>query len=260
VVDPRVFQIAALSALLAVGIGHFELGASASQAVLTIGAAVATQALACRVLGKTYDWKSPAITGLSLTLLLRTHDPLVWAASGVIGITAKFLFRVRGKHLFNPACLAIVILLLATNEVWVSPGQWGTLGWEAAALAAAAGLVLSRAGRIDMAVAFLSCWWLLLAARCLWLGDPWSIPVHQMQSGALLIFACFMITDPRSTPNSRAGRLVFAATVALVGHWLQFYGQIREGLFYALVGVSLVTPLLDMALPQRRFTWVVQEV
>jgi hypothetical protein len=31
-------------------------------------------------------------------------------------------------------------------------------------------------------------------------------------------------------------------------------------LFYALVGVSLVTPLLDMALPQRRFTWVVQEV
>ncbi len=257
-VDPRVFQIAALGTLLAIGIGHFELGASASQAMVTIGATLATQAVAAHMLGRAFDWKSPAITGLSLTLLLRTHDPLLWAASGVIGITGKFLLHIRGKHLFNPACLAIVTLLLVNNEVWVSPGQWGTLGWEAAALAASAALVLSRAGRIDIAVAFLSFWWLLLAVRCVWLGDPWTIPVHQMQSGALLIFACFMITDPRSTPNSRVGRLVFAAMVALVGHWLMFYGQLRDGLFYALIGVSLATPLLDMALPQRRFTWVVQ--
>ncbi len=255
-IDPRLFQITALCTLLAIGIGHFELGASASQAAVTIGATLATQAVANRMVGKAFDWKSPAITGLSLTLLLRTHDPLVWAASGVIGIGAKFLLRVRGKHLFNPACLAIVTLLLTTHVVWVSPGQWGTLAWGAGALAAAAALVLSRAGRIDMAVGFLSFWWLLLAVRCLWLGDPWTIPVHQMQSGALLIFAFFMITDPRSTPNSRHGRLVFAAAVALVGHWLQFYGQMREGLFYALIGVSLVTPLLDMALPERRFSWV----
>ena len=46
-------------------------------------------------------------------------------AAPVLAIGSKFLFRVRGKHLFNPAAFAIVALLLTSDEVWVSPGQWG---------------------------------------------------------------------------------------------------------------------------------------
>ena len=41
----------------------------------------------------------------------------------------------------------------------------------------------------------------LLLARAFWLGDPLAIPLHQMQSGSLLIFAFFMISDPRTTPD-----------------------------------------------------------
>ncbi len=96
---------------------------------------------------------------------------------------------------------------------------------------------------------------MLLASRCVALGDPWAIPLHQMQSGALLVFAFFMITDPRSTPNSRAGRVVFACCVAAVAHLLVFRWQMREGLFYALIAAAPLTPLLDSAVPARRFTW-----
>ncbi len=109
--DPRVWQIGVLAALLAAQLGWLDFGASAWQAAVTIGSTLATEALACRVLARRYDWRSPLITGLSLSLLLRSHDPAVWALAGVAAIGSKYLIRVGGKHLFNPACFAIVALL-----------------------------------------------------------------------------------------------------------------------------------------------------
>ena len=251
--DPRWFQIATLAGLLTVAILVYDTGASLAQLGVTLGAALAMQAVATR--GRALDWRSPAVTALSLTLLLRTHAPLAWAAAGALGVASKFVLRVRGKHLFNPACFAIVALLLTTRLVWVSPGQWGALAWGAAVLGSAAGLVLSCARRLDTASTFLAAWAALLAARCVALGDPWAIPLHQMQSGALLVFAFFMVTDPRSTPDSRAGRMVFAGAVAALAHLLMFRWQLRDGLFYALAAAAPLTPLLDSAAPAPRFTW-----
>jgi Na+-transporting NADH:ubiquinone oxidoreductase subunit NqrB len=121
-----VFQIAALSGLLVFGVTCFDLRAGPLQAAVTLLATLGTQAICSRARGGRFDWRSPAITGLSLTLLLRSNDPLIWAAAGAAGVGSKFLLRVRGKHLFSPACLAIVTML-AAGEAWVSPGQWGAL-------------------------------------------------------------------------------------------------------------------------------------
>ena len=96
---------------------------------------------------------------------------------------------------------------------------------------------------------------MLLFARAIWLGDPLTIPLHQFQNGSVLIFALFMLTDPRSTPDSRAGRILFGAAVALVSYGLLFGWQIREAMFYALFIVSCTTPLIDRRWPGRRFVW-----
>jgi Na+-translocating ferredoxin:NAD+ oxidoreductase RnfD subunit len=79
--------------------------------------------------------------------------------------------------------------------------------------------------------------------------------MNQLQSGALLLFTFFMITDPRSTPDRRLGRIVFAAAVALLAYWLQFRWQLRPALFYALAALSPLTPLIDRVLPAARFAW-----
>ena len=50
----------------------------------------------------------------------------VLATLSVVTIAGKFLIRVRGKHVFNPTNFALVAMMLATGEVWVSPGQWGS--------------------------------------------------------------------------------------------------------------------------------------
>ena len=253
--DPRLFQIASLGTLLAANMAWFDFGARPGQGAVMLLAALGAQAGFCRAFRVRFDPLSPVITGLSLSLLLRTGAPALWVLAPVLAVGSKFLLRVRGKHLFNPAAFAIAALLLGADGVWVSPGQWGSAAWLGLLVASAGGMVLTRAARLDTALGFLLCFGGLLAWRAWMLGDPWAIPLHQVQSGSLLLFAFFMVTDPRSTPDSRAGRLLFAAAVAGVAHWLMFTWQVRPGLYFALVGVSCLTPLIDLALPGQQFRW-----
>ena len=259
--DARHYQIAALTTLLAYNIGWIDFGARPLNSALAIGACLLTQALCTRWFElPSFDPRSPLISGLSLSLLLRADEPWLLALAGVIAIGSKFILRVNGKHIWNPAGFAIVVLLLIAPDAWISPGQWGSAAWFAALVCFLAILVLRAARRSDVALFFLGSHALLLFGRALWLGDPWIIPLHQLQSGSLLIFSFFMISDPRTTPDSRAGRLLFAVAVALLGHYLTFFMQMRPALYIALIALSPLILLIDKVLPAERFTWRVPAI
>jgi Na+-translocating ferredoxin:NAD+ oxidoreductase RnfD subunit len=160
----------------------------------------------------------------------------------------------NGKHLFNPTNLALVVLL-ASRFGWVSPGQWGQVAWFGFLIACLGGLVVTRAARADVTLGFLAFYLGLLFGRALWLGNPLTIPLHQLESGTLLIFAFFMISDPKTTPDSRTGRLVFALMVALAALSVQF-GLFRpNGPLWALIVCSPLVPLLDRFFPGSRYDW-----
>jgi enediyne biosynthesis protein E5 len=254
--DARHYQIAALASLLVFNFGWLDFGARPLNSALAIGSALATQAVCTRAFAlRHFDPRSPLITGLSLSLLLRADEAWLHALAGVIGIGSKFVLRVDGKHIFNPAGFAIVVLLFTSGGVWISPGQWGSTIWLAALLCFFAILVLHAARRSDVAIFFLGSHAALLLARAWWLGDPLAIPIHQLQSGSLLIFAFFMISDPRTTPDSRLGRFIFAFSVALLGHYMTFFMQMRPALYVALIALSPCILLLDRILPAQRFSW-----
>ena len=253
--DPRYGQIAAQTIFLVLELTWLDFGPPLAQVAVLIGGALLLDAVRARLSRTASNWRSALATALSASLLLRTHEPLLWVTACLLALGSKIVFRVNGKHLFNPSAFAIVVLLLSTDQVWVSPGQWGTALWLAAMALAMGCLILSRVARLDLALAFLTCHAGLLMFRAWNLGDPLSIPLHQLQSGSELIFSMFMLTDPRSTPDSRTGRLVFGAIVALVAHMLLFRWQVREGIFYALIMVSCATPLLDRLWPGQRFVW-----
>src|SRR5215510_8750472 len=254
--DARHYQIAALSTLLIFNLGWLDFGARPLNSALAIASSLATQALCSRYYGlPSIDLRSPLITGLSLSLLLRADEAWLHALAGVIAIGSKFVLRIDGKHIWNPAGLAIVVLLLTSNDVWISPGQWGSAVWFAALLGFFAILVLHAARRSDVALFFLGSHAALLFARAWWLGDPLTIPLHQLQSGSLLIFTFFMISDPRTTPDARLARFIFAAAVAGLAHWLTFFMQMRPALYVALIALSPCILLLDRILPAARFSW-----
>jgi enediyne biosynthesis protein E5 len=116
-------------------------------------------------------------------------------------------------------------------------------------------LVLSAARRADIAIFFFLSHAALLLARAWWLGDPLAIPVHQLQSGSLLIFTFFMISDPRTAPDSVLGRFLFAFAVAVLAHYMAFFMQMRPALYFALIILSPATLMIDWLIPGRRFTW-----
>lgn len=255
--DPRHGQIATLATLLAYGVSQLAFDLTGAQAVVTIGTALAVQRLGDWRVGA--PWRSGAksalISSLSLCLLLRTDD-LAWAAAGAaLAVGSKFLVRVGAKHVFNPTNGALVALLLLTDRVWVSPGQWGTAATFAFAIAAAGLAVVHRSARSDVTLAFIGGYAALLVGRSLSLGEPLTIPLHRLESGAFLLFSFFMISDPKTTPDSRAGRVLFAALVA-AGAWYVHFRLFRpNGFLWALAAVSPLVPLLDRLLPARRYTW-----
>jgi Na+-transporting NADH:ubiquinone oxidoreductase subunit NqrB len=255
--DARHFQIAALATLLAFNVAFLDFGAKPLNSALAILTSLATQALCSRLARlPSIDLRSPLITGLSLSLLLRADEPWVHAIAAAVAIASKFVLRHNGKHIWNPAGFAIVALLLVLpDHVWISPGQWGSSAWFAALASFLAVLVLGAARRGDIALFFLAAHGAPLVARALWLGDPLAIPLHQLQSGSLLIFAFFMISDPRTSPDSRLGRFLFALAVALLAHRLAFFWQMRPALYVALIALSPLTLVIDRLLPAERFAW-----
>ena len=252
--DPRGAQIAVLSGLIAWGSLGLEFGFGWEHTLATIGTALVVQALGSAWHGERFEPRSALISALSLILLLRSAHLGLFVAAAAIAVGSKFVFRAGGRHVFNPTNLAIVALLLLTDEAWVSSGQWGSEALAAATIAAAALWVLPRV-RGDVTIAFLSIWSALLVGRALWLGDPLAIPLHQLSNGTLFVFAAFMLSDPRTIPNARAGRLLFAGIVAGAAYVGRFVFFEPNALLYSLAGAALLVPLIDRWLPGSEFRW-----
>lgn len=255
--DPRWFQIGTLSGLLLYGWLSLGFDINGPRIALTLGSILALQALATWLWRlPAFDPKSALISGLSLCLLLRTNSDLLVVVAAAIAVFSKFLVRWRGKHVFNPTNVALTALILAGGgQVWLSSGQWGSLAFFAFLMLCAGNLVVWRAARSDVAIAFLACHAALLIWRSAWLGEPMTIPFHRLESGALLLFAFFMISDPKTTPNSRAGRIVFAVLVSLGAYYVQFKMFRQNGLVLSLATCSILVPLIDFMLPGRCYAW-----
>src|SRR5947208_6689938 len=200
--------------------------------------------------------KSALISGLSLCLLLRTNRPELAVVAAVLTIAVKFLLRFRGKHLFNPTNGGLVAMLLLTDQVWVSPGQWGSAVLFVFLMASVGSVVVMRASRSDVTYAFILFYGAMLFGRALYLGEPLAIPLHRLESGALLLFTFFMISDPKTTPDSRAGRVLFAGLVAFGAWYVQFRMFRTNGLLWSLAACSLSVPIIDWLLPGTSYTWM----
>jgi len=253
--DPRLYQIGALSLLLIYGIFALGFDITLARSALLVGTAIATQAICGRIKGVPFDPRSAAISGLSLSLLLRSESLMLLLAGAVIAVASKFVIRIRGKHIFNPTNIAIVVLMLVSKHVWVSPGQWGNVAFFGFLIACIGVLVVNRAARSDVTYAFIIAWSALVIGRSLWAGEPLTIPFHRLESGALLLFTFFMISDPKTTPDSRAGRILFASLVAIGGWYINYRLFRTNGILWSLAAGALLVPIIDVLLPAARYQW-----
>lgn len=253
--DPRVYQIACLTGLLVYGIGWLDFEVKPLNAIVMIATAQLTQLLCSRNWSIPFDPKSALISSLSLCLLVRTNEIEVAMLAAFVSIASKFALRWNGKHVWNPTNLGIALAIAVTGQAWVSPGQWGNQAWLAFLFACLGGLVVNRSARSDVTYAFLFFWLAALYGRSWSLGEPMTIPTHRLQSGAFLLFTFFMISDPKTTPNSRAGRILFAFLVAAGAYVVTFKWFRTNGLIWSLAVMSPLVPIIDKLLPGDLFQW-----
>jgi Na+-transporting NADH:ubiquinone oxidoreductase subunit NqrB len=265
--DARSYQILFLSSFLLLGVGWKDWTLHLDVVVSAITACLIMQRIAIAYTEQSWplsaEWtfwhpslRSALITGLSLSLLLRTDHWWVMGLAATAAILSKFFIQVDGKHLFNPANFGIIAAISLTHQAWVSPGQWGELGWWALLFLGAGGIVLQRVGRWDTSLVFLSTYAGLWLMRNIWLGWSWDVLQHRLMNGALLLFALFMITDPRSIPDHRWGRILWAMGVSGLTFWLQTAYFSQSALFWSLFCLSPMTVFLDKILRSQRFSWL----
>ncbi|MBD2568257.1 RnfABCDGE type electron transport complex subunit D [Anabaena lutea] len=260
--DTRDYQILFLSLFLMLGIGTRDWTLRPELIVIAIATCLLTQWIWSLVISPepthikpTFNLRSSLITSLGLSLLLRADHWTTMVLAAAMAISSKFIFKIGDKHFFNPANFGIITVLSLTSDAWVSPGQWGEEWWYGLLFAGTGGLVLQRVGRWDTTAAFLGAYSLLEAVRNIWLGWTWDVYLHRLMSGSLILFALFMVTDPRSIPNSRIGRIIWAVCIAIITFILRNYFFLSTAVFWALFALAPLTILLDTILFAPRFSW-----
>jgi enediyne biosynthesis protein E5 len=198
--------------------------------------------------------KSGLITGLGIAILLRGPGLYIFAFTAALSIASKHLIKVNGKHVFNPSTFGITMALLFMPGAHFIADQWGRSFAIAFVILNLGMFVIYRVRRFDVVISFATSWFLFTGLYVLasgyslnsyWFWQTW----HTAFTPAALIFTFFMITDPRTSPVTRLGRIIYCVATAGLAAWFNHQGQ--PGLFYGLFIVLMTVPLLDRLLVGR---------
>ncbi len=135
-------------------------------------------------------------------------------------------------------------------------GDFGGLGWEWIANFYALGgawLLYRRVISWHVPVATLAT--AVLVTVPLWLMGPDTnpSPLQHIFSGALVMAAFFIATDPVSGCSTMKGRLIFGAGVAILTLAIRRFGGYPDGVAFAVLLMNMAVPLIDRLTRPRTY-------
>ena len=245
--DPRLHVAAVLLTLQALGQTVLGFRLSIAQILVCLATGALIEFLVVFFKDHAIIWPaSGLLTGNSTAFILRVPGTLHgqwWSTHGIeifigvvaLGMATKYLIRWKGRHIFNPSnvalVLAFVVLGVSRTEPldlwWIPMGLWMVvtyvilvgggllIAWELKMLGLVFGFMIAFAAFLAVALS-------QVPDHCMvasWHVTPmcgrelWQILVT---SPEVLIFALFMIPDPRTVPDSQVARIVFGVIVALL--------------------------------------------
>jgi hypothetical protein len=244
--DPRMHVAAVLLTLQVLGQTVLNFRLSIAQIIVCL----ITGALIEFVVGFFKDhvimWPaSGLLTGNSTAFILRVPGTLHgqwWSFHGIeifiavvaVSMASKYLIRWHGQHIFNPSNLGLVLafVILGPQHTepqdlwWIPFGPWLLVTY---AILIVGGLWIgARISLLGMQLAFMAGLAAFLALALAWEPDHCMVASWQLApicgqglwqivvtSPEVLVFAFFMVPDPRTVPEGRIPRIVFGLAVAL---------------------------------------------
>ncbi len=268
--------VAALTPAAIFGVWYFGPADTLPQLTATIAGSVLAQAFIERLRHRpiTVMDGAPWVTGLILGMSLPPGlNVLIAAGGGVVatGVLKAFVTTSTGRSLLNPAMGARVLIVSeflipattfrvdgvagATPLVSDSPPGYLDL------------LIGTRAGSIGETAAILL---LLGAGYLLWRGViRWHLPVaylvgvvvtslvlgrdplFDLLTGASILTAFFIATDPTTSPATVLGRVGFGFATASIATFIRITTLFPTGEALAIVVGNIATPFIDRVMTNR---------
>jgi len=237
--------------------GHFTFGILESyQAILlAVGCAIATELLLSKlILGKWKPIASAYISGISVSILIRSIWLWPFAVVAVISIMSKYLLRYKGRHLWNPSNFGISwFLFFAPSTVAGLSIQWGNQLLPMVVIWCLGLFIAVRAKRLHITLTYVAGFILFSYLRSLIEGTGFFTEVAPLTGPMYQLFVLFMITDPATTVSSRKGRILVAFLVALLEFVLRLNHMIYAP-FYSLFIVGPIALYIDLKMQAKAKT------
>jgi electron transport complex protein RnfD len=135
-------------------------------------------------------------------------------------------------------------------------GSFGGKGWEwinVAFLAGGLWMIYKRIISWHIPVAMLAA--LTLMAVIFYAVDPtaYSSPVFHLFSGAAMLGAFFIATDPVTASTTPRGRLIYGAGIGALTYIIRTWGGFPDGVAFAVLLMNIAAPTIDYYTQPRVF-------
>lgn len=210
------------------------------------------------VLGKWRSLSSAYITGISVGILIRS--PLLWpyALCSALSITSKYALRYKGRHIWNPSNFGVVALLIITTHTAILSIQWGNGFWAMVIIWILGFIIVWRIKRLHICATYVLSFFFFSLLRTWITGDPFWALVSPITGPMYQLFIFFMITDPKTTVESKIGQYIVPFAVAFVEFIFRLNSFIYAP-FYALFIVGPIAMYLEIWWKSGTLSKVVQE-
>ena len=230
-------------------VGQFTFGILDNYVFLigAIAASLITEIILARlILGTWKNLASAYITGISVGILIRSNVLWPYIITAVLSIMSKYVLRYKGRHLWNPSNFGVswMLFLNSMNIAGLSI-QWGSNLAAMSVIWVLGLLIVNRAKRLHVTVAYIISFVILAYVRCLITGDTFLAELAPLTGPMYQLFIFFMITDPGTSVSTKKGRIIVVIIVALVEFILRLNNFIYAP-FYALFLVGPLAKYIDL--------------
>ena len=144
------------------------------------------------------------------------------------------------------------------TEITADPrfGNYGGTGWEWINLWFLVGglaLLQLKIIRWQIPAAMLGSLFLISAIFYMGDSDNYASPLFHLFSGATMLAAFFIATDPVSAATTTKGRLYYGAGIGLLIYIIRTWGGYPDGIAFAVLLMNMAAPTIDYYTQPRTF-------
>lgn len=219
--------------------------------------------------GMGYNPFNPAMVGYVVLLISFPVEMTIWMAPKTIAVAhlptlseafsalifgrdTIALFNIDGMSMATPLDVLKQNSSLLLSDLWEQNkqfGKWAGLGWEWVNLGFLAGGLFLLYQRIFTWHAPISMLVSLSIISAIFYDGGSSAsggsPLFHLLSGATMLGAFFIVTDPVTSAVSNKGRIIYGACIGVLLYLIRIWGNYPDAIAFAVLLMNFGAPLLD---------------